>query len=190
MLPRRALAAGHFELNDWPAIPIYTTLASPSKPEAASRHARLVGGKCFHEQVRIFDMHPLTRPEHFECRIEAQERLQEVLFIPESMPIQHPPLRIFQGHKDAVHVHNNSRPDARQNLQKQKFHVAADFAHVRGINEQNIVFAERLKLAKRNLLNRYAPKLNAGWKRRFQLRRWVRVNGNQTAPTSIHAVAT
>src|SRR5438094_3284564 len=107
MLPRRALAAGHFELNDWPAIPIYTTLASPSKPEAASRHARLVGGKCLHEQVRIFHLHPLTGPEHFERRIETQERLQEVLLIPESMPSPHPPLWIFQGQKDVVHVQHN-----------------------------------------------------------------------------------
>ena len=61
-------------------------------------------------------MHPLTGPEHFECRIEAQERLQEVLLIPESMLIQHPLFRIFQGHKDVVHVHNDSRLDARQNL--------------------------------------------------------------------------
>src|SRR5438309_1996676 len=95
----------------------YTTLTSPSKPEAASRHAGLVRGKCLHEQVRIFDMHPLTGPEHFECRIEAKKRLQQVLLIPESMPIKHPLLRIFQGQKDVVHVHNDSWPDARQNLQ-------------------------------------------------------------------------
>src|SRR6266436_5743327 len=160
------------------------------KPEATSRHAGLVRGKCLHEQVRIFDMHPLTGPEHLECRIEAKKRLQEVLLIPESMPIKHPLLRIFQGQKDVVHVHNDSWPNARQNLQKQKFHVATDFAHVRGINEQNIVFAERLKLAERNLLNRYPPKLEAGWKRRFQLRRCIRINGNEPARTSIHAVAT
>src|SRR5438876_7466025 len=119
-------------------------LTSPSKPEAASRHAGLVGWKCFHEQVRIFDMHPLTGPEHFECRIEAQERLQEVLFIPESMPIQHPPLRIFQGHKDVVHVHNNSRPDARQTLKNRKSNSAPILPHVEGITNKIIFSASRL----------------------------------------------
>src|SRR5207248_4646035 len=121
-------------------------LTRPSKPEATSRHAGLVRRKRLREQLRIFDMHPLTGPEHFECHIEAQERLQEVLLIPESMPIQHPLLRIFQGHKDVVHVYNYSRLDARQNLQKQKFHIAPDFAHVPRTNEQNIVLAEQLKL--------------------------------------------
>jgi hypothetical protein len=31
----------------------------------------------------MFDMHPLTGPEHFERRIEAKKRLQNVLFVPE-----------------------------------------------------------------------------------------------------------
>src|SRR5262245_33595024 len=106
------------------------------------------------------------------------------------MQIQHPLLRIFQGHKDVVHVHNDSRLETRQNLQKQKLHVAADFAHVRGINEQNVAFAERLKLAERNFLHWYAPKLSAGWKLAFQFCRSVRVNGNKTARMSIDAVAT
>jgi hypothetical protein len=61
----------------------------------------------------MFDMHPLTGPEHFEGGIEAKERLQKVLLIPESAPIKHPLLWIFQRHKDVVDVHDDSGPDAR-----------------------------------------------------------------------------
>ena len=58
-------------------------------------------------------MHPLTSPEHFEDRIKAKERLQNVLFIPKSVPIKHPLLWVFHGHKDVVDVHDDSGPDAR-----------------------------------------------------------------------------
>jgi hypothetical protein len=64
----------------------------------------------------MFGMHPVTGPEHFERRIEIKERLQKVLLIPESAAIKPEVFWIFQGHKDVVHVHDHSRPDAGQDL--------------------------------------------------------------------------
>ena len=61
----------------------------------------------------MFDTHPLACPEHFERCIKAEERLQKVLLIPESVPIKHPLLWVFHRHKDVVEMNDDSGPDAR-----------------------------------------------------------------------------
>ena len=59
-------------------------------------------------------MHPLTGPEHFEHGIKGKKRLQQVLLIPESMPIKHPLLWVFHWHKNVVDVHDHAGAERRE----------------------------------------------------------------------------
>ena len=77
-------------------------------------------------------------PHHSKAVIEAQERLQHVLLVPEPQVLHHPAPRVVRGQEDVVHVHEHAGGQTRDHFGEQEAHVAAHVEHVRGIDEQDV----------------------------------------------------
>ena len=63
-----------------------------------------------------------------------------VLFIPEQMLILYPGFRILFRQKDIMKMDDNALVQTREYLQEFIVNVAANFHHMAGIDEKNIIF--------------------------------------------------
>ena len=63
----------------------------------------------FHKKFWVSQMHPLPRPKNLKRIIKAQEGLDNILFIPEAVTLEHPLFRILGREKNVVNVNQNAR---------------------------------------------------------------------------------
>src|SRR5579883_3478530 len=92
-------------------------------------------------------------PQDLEGAVEGEEGLEQVLLVPETVLLEDGVLGIFGRQKDVVDVDDDSGVQAREDLQKLVLNVAADFEHVAGVDEQDIVLAEPGELVEGDLLH-------------------------------------
>ena len=96
-------------------------------------------------------LHEGVHKHNAESTIVLEECSQHIYLVPRS-PFIDPLLRIFEREKDIVEVNINARSEGRKDLEEDTIYVAVDLADVRGVNEQNVIRFELLKLIQANVL--------------------------------------
>ena len=101
----------------------------------------------------MLEKHITCRPENFKTVVEREERLQQVLLIPEARMFHHPLSGIFHWHENIMHMHYHALVQAGQNFQEFILHIAPCFQNMTRIYEQDIVLLERCKLIETYILH-------------------------------------
>lgn len=114
----------------------------------------IVGREGVFQFAGMFQMHAASGPDDFEFLIEGQERLEEVLFVPEPELVEDPGTGIFCGEEDVMDVHQDSGIQAGQDFQIFVLDVSADFQHMTGIDEEDVIHSQFFKFGERDLLHR------------------------------------
>ena len=112
--------------------------------------------------------------------VEGQKCLQQVLLIPEQQPLGDPPLQIFVGQKDIVHMHDHTLLQSWQDFQEQEVHIPTTLDHVCRVDEQDVVFTKLFEWGCSHLFHFPGDQPFQSWKAPPQLFVWVRFDTRQT----------
>ena len=96
-------------------------------------------------------LHEGVHKHNAESVVVLEECPQHVHLVPRS-PFKDPLLRVFKREKDVMEVNMNAWGEERKDLEEDTIYVAVDLAHVRGVNEHNVIRFEHLKLIQANVL--------------------------------------
>ena len=90
-------------------------------------------------------LHEGIHKHNAESAIILEECPQHITLVPRSTFID-PLLRIFEREEDVVEVNINALREGRKDFEEDTINVAVDLADVRGVNEQDVIRFELLKL--------------------------------------------
>src|SRR6185437_9692776 len=146
-----------------------------------SREACIPGGERLAEGIGAKLLHRARSPENAEGRVERQKRLEQVLLIPEAQVGLYEFLRVVEGRKNVMEMHEDPGREFGQYAQADVDHVALDGDHVAGVDEKYVVGAKGAEELERRLLHGACDKLGqAGHAIQKEWRR-VRLDGDEIA---------
>src|SRR5262245_32212286 len=97
--------------------------------------------------------HVAVEQHDLESGVVLKEGPEKIQLIP-GAPLPDPGGRILKGIEDVVKMNKNAGTQSRQDLEQQVIDVAADFRHVRRIDEEEVVGVERVEGVEGHFLNR------------------------------------
>src|SRR5690348_12698650 len=133
----------------------------------------------------MLSIESVRRQDHLKSRIERDERLQQILLVPEKMVRVDPLFWIFERKEDVVNVNNYPRAQQRKDLKIFALNISTNLQSMRRVDEEHVVFAERIEYVLGNFFHPFFDQPRLGRKVELQKILWVGFDCNEVARDAI-----